>query len=116
MEVPFETFADFLNWLFGPSIGGFSILIWFVSWALEDFQAWHDLPSKIRSLVFYIGSILIGVGAYLLSQNEQVVLAIEPYFKIVLSATVVWLSSQVAHKADKSIIIIEDIEEEEPSG
>lgn len=111
MEVPFETFAEFLNWIFGPSVGGFAILVWFASWVLEDFQWWHNLSSKVRSLVFYIGSILLGVGAYLLSQNEQIVIAIEPYFRIILSATVVWLSSQIAHKADNTTIEIVEFEE-----
>ena len=111
MEIPFETFAEFLGWLFGPTIGGFGILVWFASWALEDFKFWQNLSSKIRSLVFYVGSILIGIGAYLLSQNKELVAAISPYFNIILSATAVWLSSQVVHKVDK---LIDKTEPEQP--
>ena len=102
MEVPFETFAGFLNWLFGPSMGGFTILTWFASWVLEDLAWWQKLASKVRSVIFYAGSIALGIGAYLLLQNEEIVAAIDPYFKIVLSATTIWLASQVAHRVDKA--------------
>lgn len=115
MEVPFETFAEFLQWLFSPSMGGFVILTWFASWALEDFAWWNELKPKIRSIIFYVGSIIIGVGAFLLSKNESLVAAIDPYFKIILAATSVWLSTQVVHKIDKAITV-EKEEQEQPLG
>lgn len=121
MELPFESFSEFLGWLFGPSMGGLVILMWFASWALEDVAWWHNLTPKTRSIIFYLSSIVIGIGAYLLLQNEAVVQAIEPYFRIVLAATVVWLSTQVAHKVDKATssyyeIVDEDECSESPLG
>lgn len=115
MEVPFEGFAGFLNWLFGPTMGGFVILTWFASWALEDLAWWQGLTSKTRSLIFYLGSIAIGVGAFFLLQNEQLVATIEPYFQIIVAATGVWLSSQVVHKVNKALTP-ETEEPQEPLG
>lgn len=112
MEVPFETFSEFLNWLFSPSMGGFAILTWFASWALEDAKWWHELSSKVRSIIFYAISVVIGIGAYLLVQNEALVTAVDPYFKILLAATSVWLSTQIVHKIDKAVTPEEETPDE----
>lgn len=113
MTVPFETFGDFLSWIFSPSAGGLVIVMWFISWTLEKAEFWANLNSKLKLVITYVASILLGIGAYLLSENEALVTAIEPYFKVVLSVTVAWLATQVAHENNPARVIEYEIIEEE---
>jgi hypothetical protein len=100
MNIPFENLSEFLAWLSGPTAGGLVVVMWFVSWLLEKNSWWHSLQSKTRSAIIWGASVLIGVGAFVLAQNPELVATIDPYFKVVLYVTVAWLATQVAHNKD----------------
>jgi multisubunit Na+/H+ antiporter MnhG subunit len=100
MQLPFKDFATFLAWVTGPDAGGFVIISWAMAWGLDRFDFWNKLESKTKSLLIFLVSALFGCIAIVLSQYPAIVVAIDPYFKVILSCVVMWLTTQVSHKND----------------
>jgi multisubunit Na+/H+ antiporter MnhG subunit len=100
MQLPFKDFATFLAWVTGPDAGGFVIIAWGLSWGLDRFDFWNKMESKTKSLLILLTSALFGCTAITLAQYPAIVAAIDPYFKVILSCVVMWLTTQVSHKND----------------
>jgi hypothetical protein len=99
-QLPFSDFGSFLAWVTGPDAGGFVIIAWGLSWGLDRFDFWNKMESKTKSLLILLASALFGCTAITLAQYPAIVAAIDPYFKVVLSCVVMWLTTQVSHKND----------------
>lgn len=87
-----------LNWLTSTDGGALILVLWAVSWGLEEASWWHSLQSKVRSLIVLGTSALLAVGAAVLQQNPDVVATIEPYFRPVYFVVLAWVATQTAHK------------------
>jgi len=95
------SFSDFLKWLTSPDGGALLVIMWFVSWGLEEFGWWQKLASKVKALVILAAAIVLGaLGVWAQSWPAMVLAAIEPYFKVVTYIVIIWLGSQVVHKVD----------------
>lgn len=94
---------DFLNWLTSPDGGALLLVLWAVSWGLEDWGKWNALPSKIKSLIILGVSALIAVLAVALGNNPGLVDALDPYFTPISYVVLAWLATQTAHKIDLKI-------------
>ena len=55
------TFADFLKWITGVDGGALAIIMWAVSWGLEEFEWWKALASKIKALIILGAAIVLGL-------------------------------------------------------
>lgn len=99
-QLPFTDFSSFLRWVTGPDAGGFVIISWAVAWGLDRFKFWNALDSQLKSFLILIISILFGSLAIVLANNPEIVKVIDPYFKLILSMVVMWLTTQVSHKND----------------
>lgn len=91
---------ELLDWLIGPDGGAWIVITFVVSWALEGWGTWDNLPSKAKSLIILVLAIVLGLFANLLSMHPEVVAAIEPYSKVVMTILTLWLSTQTAHRVD----------------
>lgn len=92
--------TDFLNWLTSPDGGALVLILWGVSWALEEVEGWHKLPSKTRSLIILGLAVLVAILAATLQQFPEAVEAIDPWFKPVSYVVLAWVATQTAHKVD----------------
>lgn len=93
------TFADLLSWLAGA--GAVILVSWFSSWALEGWSAWDNLPSRAKSSMILVVSLLIGLVAVALrGLPPETMKMIEPYIQAVLVVIGAWLATQTAHRLD----------------
>lgn len=93
-----ENFPELVNWL---TIGGsVSLVSWFVSWLLEDFDWWNAMKSQYRRLIILGAALAIGAGAKALQLNEELLNALLPYLDTGVLVITAWVATQVAHKAD----------------
>lgn len=90
--------AAVLDWLTGPDGGAFIFVTWAVSWGLEEFNGWHRLPTRAKSLIILALSGLLGACAQWLGSHPETVAAIAPYVQPLIYAAMAWLGSQVAHR------------------
>jgi ABC-type transport system involved in cytochrome c biogenesis permease subunit len=89
------TFSDLLSWLMG--VGAIIVTNWFASWVLEEIPQWHTLPSKFRQITMYVLAGVLAIGAYLITQNEQIVTLLAPYVKILLGLAATYTTGQYFH-------------------
>ncbi len=98
------SFADFLKWVTGVDGGALAIIMWAVSWGLEEFGWWQALASKAKALIILGAAIVLGLlGVAAGNLPPEIVAAIEPYFRVVTVIIIMWLGSQVVHKVDKKL-------------
>ncbi len=91
---------EFLHWLYSPDGGALVIVMWAVSWFLEPLPAWQRLESRYRALIIVAAAVVLGVLATWMQNSPAVVSAIEPYFHGAYNIVILWLGSQVAHRAN----------------
>lgn len=94
--------GNLLNWLTGADSGAFIVVSWALSWALEDWDKWQALASKLKSLIILIVSIALGAGAVWLQMHPATMAAIEPYTQPVTFVILTWLATQIPHKLNPS--------------
>lgn len=108
--------TDFLNWLTGADAGAFILVSVAISVFLEDVKWWAELGSKIKYLVIVGVSVLFGIGGVVLTQNPEIVSAIDPFFRPIAYIITAWLATQGIHSAGnvaRSIVDISRIEIED---
>jgi len=93
---------EFLQWLTGAQGGAFLVIMFVVSWQLENLEFWTKIPSGTKQLIILLVASALSACAVALQYNPELLAAIDPYFRAVSYVVVVWLTSQAAHKIDKS--------------
>jgi len=96
-----ETIGSVIDWL-ASGAGAVIVVSWAASWLLEDVKAWADIDAKWKKLIILVVAVLVGLGGTVLQQNPEWVEAIKPYLDTLVLVVSAWLTTQVAHKADKS--------------
>ena len=86
---------EFLMYLVGG--GGFVVVNFAISWALEGTQWWADLSSKTKSITILGVAVCVGLGAQWLLLNAQIIDVIAPYAGAVIAIVSAWLTLQTAH-------------------
>ena len=86
--------------------GGAAVVMgWMASWALESEMWWHKLSSNARKLIIWAGSIGLSVGAvYIINLPPEKYAVVKPYLEAVVATTIVWVTTQVAHRKDSERI------------
>lgn len=87
--------AQVLLWIAG--IGAPSIIAYILSWVAENWKAWSTFPKEVKFLTPMIISILLSLGAAQLLKYPDVIATIQPWFQVVMSAVLAYLSSQKAY-------------------
>jgi len=82
-------------WITG--IGGPSIVAYVLSWVVENWKAWSTFPKEVKFLTPMVVSILLSLGAQQLLNYPEVIASIQPWFQVVMSAILAYLSSQKAY-------------------
>lgn len=93
----------FIDWLTGADAGALLMVLWFVSWGLEEVPQWQALQPKIRAGIILLVSVLLAVVGVFLNANPDLVATLDPYFTPVSYVILAWLTTQTAHKIDKKI-------------
>lgn len=91
-----------LSWLTSSDGGALLLVLWFVSWALEEMDWWHTLDSRVRSIAILVTSVVIALLAVILQRNPALVAAVEPYFQPAYYVILAWLATQTVHKLNRS--------------
>lgn len=84
-----------LTWIVG--MGAPAIVAYVLSLVVENWAGWSTLPHNIKVLVPMVVSILLSIGASLLLQYPAIIAQIQPWFQMVVSAVLAYLSSQKAY-------------------
>lgn len=96
----FKGLSDVLQWLVGTSGGAFIVITWVTSWALEKAAWWGKLNSMVKSISIIVLSGVLGGLSQLLLTRPDIVVMIDPYFKPIMYAALLWVSSQAFHGID----------------
>ena len=91
-----KTIGDLLIWLSGP--GAVIAVSWALSWAFEGWDKWANFPSRAKSLIIVVVSMLIGILATWLQTRPEFLDVIAPYMQTLIAIVLAWLTTQVAHK------------------
>lgn len=86
---------EVLVWLTG--IGAPAVIMYVLSWVVENWKGWSTLPKEVKFLAPMIMSVLISVGASQLLKYPDVVASIQPWFQVTMSSILAYLSSQRAY-------------------
>jgi hypothetical protein len=93
------TIQEVLRWLAGA--GAVTVVSWFASWFLEQYDWWGNLKSQIKSLIILAVALLLGLGAtWMLSLPPETLAPYLPYMSGAVLIVTAWLGSQVAHRLD----------------
>lgn len=68
-----------------------------VSWLVEEFPFWQKLSSKVKSIIMFVLSTAVGIGALILMQNDEIVKMLDPYIRVILAIGGSWFVNQRAH-------------------
>lgn len=96
----FEQVLDFLT---NPDGGALLVVLWVVSWGLEEFSWWNGLKRKAKQLSIFVMAALLALLAVFLQNNPEIVSAINPYFKPLYYVGGAWLATQAAHRVNKRL-------------
>lgn len=88
-------FGQVLLWIAG--IGAPAIVAYVLSWVVENWKVWSTLPKEVKFLTPMIVSVLLSLGAAQLLKYPEVIATIQPWFQVVMSAVIAYLSSQKAY-------------------
>lgn len=86
---------EVLKWLAG--IGAPAVVMYLVSWLVENWKGWSTLPFAVKFLSPMILSVLFALGATMLLRYTDIIATIQPWFQIVVSAIIAYLASQKAY-------------------
>lgn len=84
-----------LLWLTG--IGAPMVVGYIFSWVVENWKKWSTLPKEVKFTVPLVISVLISVGAKYLLDFPDIVEEISPYFTMIMTAILTYLSTQKAY-------------------
>lgn len=87
--------SDIALWLTG--VGSPALVMYLVSWLVENWAGWAKLPYGVKFLGPMILSVLFALGASTLLKYPEVISTIQPTFQIIASAVLAYLASQKAY-------------------
>ncbi len=99
LQVDWTDIKSVLIWLTG--VGAPYVVGYLVSLLAENWPAWHAFPRAVKFLVPMIVSILISLGATYLLSRADLLIAIGPYFALVVGAILAYLGTQNGYMATK---------------
>lgn len=93
-----ESLYAFFSWLLYS--GGAAL---FVSWLLDKIPAFQALKSEVKKIVALVSTLTVGLGAYafITYVPPDVILVLDPWFKIIVGLVLTWSGQQVYHKLTK---------------
>lgn len=68
-----------------------------ISWFAEELPFWQKLSSKLKSIIMFVLSAGVGIGALLLMQDNELVNTLAPYIRVILAIGGSWYVNQKAH-------------------
>lgn len=83
-----------LQWLVG--VGAPALVMYLVSWLVENWSTWATLPRAVKFLGPMILSVLVAFGASTLLKYPDIIATIQPTFQVIASAVLAYLASQKA--------------------
>ena len=92
-----------LQWLTSSDGGALIVVMWFVSWGLEELDWWQSLESKARSLIILGTAAAIALLAAALQTRPDWVAAIDPFFQPVYYVLLAWLATQTVHRVGQAL-------------
>jgi uncharacterized membrane protein len=99
MEIDYTSLQAVLKFLVG---GGSSIVVaGALSYLVENWAKWHDLPRWLKITLPILISALLAVGAQILMGYADVVEQISPWFTIIAVAIATWVKSQRTYALTK---------------
>ncbi len=78
--------------------GSIVVVNWIISWGLEDLPWWHRMASKTRELISLGLASLVGLLAYQVSIDPNLMEAIKPIASVLISVSGSWYAMQLLHK------------------
>ena len=84
-----------LLWLTG--IRAPMVIMYVLSWVVENWKGWSTLPKDVKFLVPMVASVLLSVGASQLLQYPQIIAGIQPWFQVTMASVLAYLASQKAY-------------------
>lgn len=84
-----------LLWIAG--IGAPAIVAYVLSYVVENWKAWSTFPKEVKFLTPMIVSVLLSIGAAQLLKYPAVIASIQPWFQVVMSSVLAYLSTQKAY-------------------
>lgn len=84
-----------LLWLAG--IGAPVVVGYALSWIVENWKAWSTFPTGVKFTVPLVVSVLLSVGAKYLLNFPDIVAQISPYFTLIMTSVLTYLSTQKAY-------------------
>ena len=84
-----------LVWITG--VGAPAIVAVLLSWVVENWKGWSTLPHNLKVILPMIVSVGLAVGADQLLHFPDIVAQIQPWFQVLMSAILAYLSSQSAY-------------------
>lgn len=91
----YTQFEEVLLWLTG--IGAPMVVAYILSWVVENWKQWSTFPKEVKFLIPMVTSVLLSVGAKYLLDFPDIVGEISPYFTMIMSAILTYISSQKAY-------------------
>jgi len=82
-------------WLAG--VGSPIVVMYILSWVVENWKGWSTLPKDIKFLVPMVASVLLSVGSSYLLKFPEVIASIAPVFQVTMTAILAYLASQKAY-------------------
>jgi chromate transport protein ChrA len=84
-----------LLWLTG--VGSPIVIMYILSWVVENFKWWITLPKDVKFLAPMVASVLLSVGASQLLQYPEIIATIQPWFQVMMASILAYLFSQKAY-------------------
>ena len=89
----FGSLTDVLTWL-AVGGGGTAATAWVVSYLVEYVPTWHNLPSAVKFILPILVSFGLAFGANVALDYTDVLAQIQPYWLMLVTAVMGWISSQ----------------------
>jgi uncharacterized membrane protein len=99
MQIDLPNLDAALKFLVG---GGSSVVVMgALSYLVENWPKWHDLPKWLKLLLPMLASALLAVGAQILMGYADVVAELSPWYVIIVTAVISWINSQKTYASTK---------------
>jgi chromate transport protein ChrA len=87
--------GEVLLWLTG--VGSPIVIMYILSWVVENFKWWITLPKDVKFLLPMVASVLLSVGASQLLKYPEIIATIQPWFQVMMASILAYLFSQKAY-------------------
>jgi hypothetical protein len=84
-----------LLWITG--VGAPAIIMYVLSWVVENWKGWINLPKDVKFLLPMVASVMLSVGASQLLKYPEVISSIQPWFQVTMTSILAYLFSQKAY-------------------